>query len=300
MSEFELYTELVLTRQSNPLPEDAVTELHHIWPRSCGGPDEEWNRVRLTPEEHFQAHQLLSKIYVDPRCRMAMCSAAWLMAHTRDGIEVSAEEYGELKRSFVKLMKERKPPMLGRHLTEEQRRHYSDAAKKRPHFFKKGRTPWNKGKRGLQRHTEEWKKAQSERSRGRHHTEETKAKLSEIAKQRTSYSFAGHHHTEEAKQRDREAHLGTHHSAETKAKLSAMGNARWAAKSPERAAADKERLAKVRPQKPIVVSKEGVDQAFPNIKEACRVLSLEYEQVRRCLSPKYSTSQHKGYTFRLA
>ena len=148
MNPLNEYNELVLTRQRNPLPEGIVTEEHHIWPTSCGGPDEDWNKVRLTPEEHFRAHQLLELLYTDPKQKDAMHSAAWLIAHTREGIAISAEEYGELKRNFVKRMKERKSPTLGWHPTEEQRRHYSDAQKGRPHYAKKRQTPWNKGTKG--------------------------------------------------------------------------------------------------------------------------------------------------------
>lgn len=38
-------------------------ESHHIIPRCIGGTDDESNLVRLTPEEHYVAHQLLAKIY---------------------------------------------------------------------------------------------------------------------------------------------------------------------------------------------------------------------------------------------
>jgi hypothetical protein len=41
------------------------TENHHIVPRCMGGKDNIPNLVRLTPEEHYVAHQLLVKIYPD-------------------------------------------------------------------------------------------------------------------------------------------------------------------------------------------------------------------------------------------
>lgn len=43
------------------------TERHHIIPRCVGGGNEASNIVRLTPEEHFLAHQLLVKIHPDKR-----------------------------------------------------------------------------------------------------------------------------------------------------------------------------------------------------------------------------------------
>jgi len=41
------------------------TEKHHIIPRCMGGSNDHRNLVRLTPEAHYVAHQLLVKIYPD-------------------------------------------------------------------------------------------------------------------------------------------------------------------------------------------------------------------------------------------
>ena len=48
--------------------------------------------------------------------------------------------------------------------------------------MRKGRIPWNKGKTGLQKHTEESKKKMSESSKGKKHTEESRRKMSEALK----------------------------------------------------------------------------------------------------------------------
>ena len=42
---------------------ESFTERHHIVPKCMGGTDELSNLVRLTPEEHFIAHQLLVKLH---------------------------------------------------------------------------------------------------------------------------------------------------------------------------------------------------------------------------------------------
>lgn len=42
---------------------DCVYEEHHILPRSIEGTDEAFNKVLLTPREHYLAHFLLMKIY---------------------------------------------------------------------------------------------------------------------------------------------------------------------------------------------------------------------------------------------
>jgi hypothetical protein len=39
------------------------TEEHHVMPKCMGGTDNAENLVKLTPEEHFVAHQLLAKMY---------------------------------------------------------------------------------------------------------------------------------------------------------------------------------------------------------------------------------------------
>lgn len=42
---------------------DGYVEVHHVLPRCMGGSDDPQNLVRLLPEEHFVAHQLLCKIH---------------------------------------------------------------------------------------------------------------------------------------------------------------------------------------------------------------------------------------------
>lgn len=44
---------------------DCIYEIHHIVPKCLGGSNESTNLVKLTPEEHFVAHQLLVKMNPD-------------------------------------------------------------------------------------------------------------------------------------------------------------------------------------------------------------------------------------------
>ena len=55
-----IYKELI-ERGLNRTPPDYY-ETHHIVPRCMGGLDVPGNLVKLTPEEHYLAHQLLVKI----------------------------------------------------------------------------------------------------------------------------------------------------------------------------------------------------------------------------------------------
>lgn len=57
----KIYDALVQRGMSRNL--NSYTERHHIVPRCLGGSDLPDNLVRLTAEEHYVAHQLLTKIY---------------------------------------------------------------------------------------------------------------------------------------------------------------------------------------------------------------------------------------------
>lgn len=57
----KIYDRLIERGKSRKL--ETYAEVHHIIPRCMGGTDDQENLVRLTPEEHYVAHQLLVKIY---------------------------------------------------------------------------------------------------------------------------------------------------------------------------------------------------------------------------------------------
>lgn len=72
-------------------------ERHHVLPRCLGGGDEPENIVRLTPEEHFLAHQLLIKIHEG---NGKLIFAALAMTRGRPG----NKRYGWLRRHFSEQM----------------------------------------------------------------------------------------------------------------------------------------------------------------------------------------------------
>ena len=74
------------------------TEKHHIIPRCMGGNDEKTNLVKLTPEEHYVAHQLLIKIY---NGNLKLVAAAQMMVVNRP----SNKLYGWLRRRYSKAQK---------------------------------------------------------------------------------------------------------------------------------------------------------------------------------------------------
>lgn len=92
------------------------TEVHHIVPRCMGGSDEHTNLVRLTPEEHYVAHQLLVKIYPAER---KLVFAAWMMCR---GKNRNNKVYGWIRKARSEAQK-------GVPLSDESRRKLSEAHK---------------------------------------------------------------------------------------------------------------------------------------------------------------------------
>ena len=71
------------------------TEKHHIIPRCMGGTNNPTNLVRLTPEAHYVAHQLLVKIYPDNHKLVFAVQAMAMDAH---GYRVNNKLFGWLRR----------------------------------------------------------------------------------------------------------------------------------------------------------------------------------------------------------
>ena len=75
-------------------------EVHHVIPRCLGGTDDPSNLVRLTLEEHYVAHQLLTKIYPGHH---GLVHAAVMMCVGRP----SNKLYGWLRRQSRSIAKQR-------------------------------------------------------------------------------------------------------------------------------------------------------------------------------------------------
>lgn len=70
-------------------------EIHHIIPKCLGGTNTKDNLVKLTPEEHFVAHQLLVKIYPTNRKLVLALSAMRMSNRTYSR---NNKMYGWIKR----------------------------------------------------------------------------------------------------------------------------------------------------------------------------------------------------------
>lgn len=111
-------------------------ERHHITPKCMGGQDDKANIVRLTPEEHYVAHQLLLKMYPD---NTKLLYAATMLAMGHAGRRTN-KLYGWIKR---RVAEDRRQPKSDEHIaklrgqkrTVEQRARMSDArtGKRTPH-----------------------------------------------------------------------------------------------------------------------------------------------------------------------
>jgi hypothetical protein len=103
-------------------------ERHHILPKSLFPlwKSRKSNIVLLTAREHFFCHQLLAKIY--PGKEMAF--ALHLLLTTNNGkLMISSREYEKIQK-LNSIYRKQMKPNLGRHWTEEQRKHISEGTKR--------------------------------------------------------------------------------------------------------------------------------------------------------------------------
>jgi hypothetical protein len=120
------YTTLIERAKGRIMIEDF--ELHHILPRCLGGSDSKENLVKLTPEEHFVAHQLLVNIYPNKKGLVYACIKMIGNPYGRR----SNKLYGWLRRKHSEEMRSKmlgNSYAAGRIQTAEERKTRSDALK---------------------------------------------------------------------------------------------------------------------------------------------------------------------------
>jgi hypothetical protein len=110
---------------------EGYTERHHVVPRCLEGDDSPGNIVRLTPEEHYVAHQLLVKIH--PGNHRLLWAASNMTGASGKMPGRKNKLYGWLRRRLSEEMKRRS---TGRKHTEETRAKIAAAKlgrKRQPH-----------------------------------------------------------------------------------------------------------------------------------------------------------------------
>ena len=146
---------------------DGYVEKHHIIPRCMGGENSKNNLVKLTPEEHFLAHQLLVKIYPSHK---GLNKAVYMMTVGSQLQKRNNKAYGWIKRTYIESCK--------------------------------GSIPWNKGKTGI--YSKEILEKMRQAAQNRlPPSKETKLKISNTLKGTRigkNNPFFGRQHTEEFKQ----------------------------------------------------------------------------------------------------
>jgi len=144
------YRHFIWSRLFRVLPEDTKIIRHHIVPKSFGMnkdfKSQPWNIIALTDREHFFAHMMLWRAFQNQ-----MFFTFNLMSNK--GLDTG---YIISSKAYQDLMNQRVPPMLRKNHTEESKQKMRDYKKTDEHRK-------NIGLAGL----------------GRHHSEDTKKRLSE-------------------------------------------------------------------------------------------------------------------------
>lgn len=193
----QIYDSLINRGLQRTLPEDTYFEKHHIIPKCMGGLNDSENLVKLTPEEHYVAHQLLVKIYPEVK---GLSYAAKMMTVTSKFMVRTNKLYGWVKRAA-------RNACVGKIISLETRKKLSEAGK-----GKAGKA--NLGKKA----SEETKKKMSIARIGKIRSEDTISK--------TAKSNTGQRRSEESKKKMSLSALGKIISKDTALKISKANRGR--------------------------------------------------------------------------
>ena len=220
-------------------PTVGYVERHHIIPKSMGGSNDRSNIVSLTAREHFICHRLLTKMVLDPKHKISMANAVWMMQSTSGNqlrYHIAGHTYAKMKQDISEAYR-----LNPNHRSESSKRKQSTTMKGRKHTtetkakLSEAMIGKNKGKvygpsslKGTIL-SDDVKKKISNTLKGRpgvSHTDESKKKISESKKGKPIWS-------DEEKVKMSASRRGKPKSPEHKAQLSEAASARWARTLPE-------------------------------------------------------------------
>ena len=177
MDDLQIYSTFISHRKANPPSPSEKIHNHHIVPTCMGGSNDPDNLIRLTVQDHFEAHRLLALENPD---HIGCQQAFWLMSN-QNGLEVDAEDYARAMKDHSErmssLMRGENNPMYGLKRVDQSKRMTGEG---NPLHGKTGEAHPNYGTHL----TDETKKKLSERFSGernpmygKKHTEESKMKM---------------------------------------------------------------------------------------------------------------------------
>jgi len=151
-------------------------ENHHILPKCLGGSNDEENLVLLIAKEHFVCHKLLTYIYKE---NISLIYAFFMLSHfEKYKIYISSRDYENI-RNLIAITPITDEKRINLKLGVKKRKPISENTRKKMSDLKKGKIPWNKGKK----HSEESKKKMSESQLKRESfSQKTREKMSESHK----------------------------------------------------------------------------------------------------------------------
>lgn len=187
------YQEFIDSRRGVTLPEPYVHN-HHIIPVSVGGVDDDYNRIRLSYEDHWIAHKLLAEENPDnEKLVKAFTSLGTLEQFVTKHIRRYDKVLGSTFTRSEEIRKKISERQKGKVLSEETRRKISES---------------NRGKV----RTEEQRQNIAKGQLGHTLPEEAKKSISEKAKERLkdkeNHPLYGKKHSEESIKKMSEAHKG--------------------------------------------------------------------------------------------
>jgi hypothetical protein len=246
----------LIRKAENRTPPEGYTEKHHTFPKSIFGNN---NRiVILTGREHYIAHALLEKIYIKRYGLNDIKTIKMIHAHTL--MKSKGKYYNSYLYNSAVIRKSEvlkgKPPYV---MTEKTRMKMAESRRGKPRSeeFKRKQSERMKGKNNPnygKLRSEETKRKQSEGMKGKKHTIETRQKWSEQRK--------GEKHPNYGKKRD----------VETVNKVAEKNSKEFS-----------------------IINPEGEIIHGKNISKFCRENNLDKSTVCNMLKYKKGIKSHKGY-----